>query len=665
MPEKRKTKPIQQESQNVENSALPSNGRSRVVITNIAPVVDCGAFAAKTVVDEATTISADIFTDGHDQISAEAVIKYQNEDWQHLPLQQMGNDRWEVVFYPEKTGTIQFGVRAWIDHFASWHRDFLIKRNSGMDTATDLAIGVEMIQKAADSASNPVKKQLAAKAEALQSDPGLVSDPELESLMAAHAPREFISESQMDFRILVERRKALYSTWYELFPRSAGTAGKHGTFKDVEKLLPQIAAMGFDVLYFPPIHPIGEQKRKGRNNSLTAGENDPGSPWAIGSSAGGHKAIHPQLGTLADFKNLLRKAETHGIELALDLAFQCAPDHPYVKEHPEWFKWRPDGTVQYAENPPKKYEDILPINFESPDWENLWIELHSVIMYWIEQGVTIFRVDNPHTKAFPFWQWAIGRVKETHPDVMFLAEAFTRPRLMEQLAKIGFTQSYTYFTWRNTKYELEEYIRDLTQTDLQYYFRPNFWPNTPDILTDYLVHGGEAAHIIRLILAATISSNYGVYGPVYEFGINKPHPGKEEYTDNEKYQLYSWDWKRYTRIKDYMARLNEIRRSNRALQSTANIYPAATSNDQLLAFAKYDSRSGNIILVVVNLDPWNQHDGQVQVPFWKLNLSGDRPYEVHDLLSGEKYYWQSEWNYVKLNPQQAPAHVFKVTQSFQ
>jgi starch synthase (maltosyl-transferring) len=418
--------------------------------------------------------------------------------------------------------------------------------------------------------------------------------------------------------------------------------------------------MGFDTLYFPPIHPIGEEKRKGKNNSLTAGREDPGSPWAIGNRLGGHKAIHPELGTLKDFQDLIAEARKLDIEIAMDIAYQCAPDHPYVKEHPQWFKWRPDGTVQYAENPPKKYEDILPFNFETEDWKNLWQELRSVIEYWIDKGVTVFRIDNPHTKSFAFWEWMIGEVRAKFPEVIFLAEAFTRPRIMERLAKAGFNQSYTYFTWRNTKKELEEYMTELTKTDMRYYFRPNFWPNTPDILPPEITFGGEVAHIRRLILAATLSSNYGLYGPVYEFGFTQPMHGKEEYIDNEKYELKHWDWNQYTRIKELITRVNRIRKQNTALQDTYNIEFAETTNEQIICYTKRDKRTGNLLVIAVNLDDHNTQSAQVKLPMEKIGLSWSEPYTVRDLLSGDKCKWQGEWNYVQLNPYEMPAHILRV-----
>jgi starch synthase (maltosyl-transferring) len=460
----------------------------------------------------------------------------------------------------------------------------------------------------------------------------------------------------------VERKKALFSAWYEFFPRSASQEpGKHGTFKDCEKLVPLIAEMGFDVIYFPPIHPIGKTNRKGRNNALTAKPEDPGVPWAIGGAEGGHKSIHPELGTTKDFERLIKTAKSYGIEIALDYALQCSPDHPYVKDHPDWFKWRPDGSVQHAENPPKKYQDVLPFNFETDDWVNLWEELKSIVEYWIQRGVTIFRVDNPHTKPFNFWEWMIREIRRDYPDTIFLAEAFTKPKVMQRLGKIGFSQSYTYFTWRTSKYEITTYMEELTKTEMREYFRPNFWPNTPDILTDLLQKGGEQSFLRSLIMAATLSSNYGVYGPAFDFGLSEPiAEGKEEYLNSEKYEVKHWDWFKKTRIREVMTKINQIRKENEALQSTWNLEFCDTDNHELMCFVKTSENSDNKILVVVNLSSSQTIVGYVKVPLWKLNMKYDIPYQVHDLFTGNKWHWRNEWNFVELNPFVSPFHVFRI-----
>ena len=642
-------------------------GSKRVVITNVAPQVDCGTYLAKATLEDPLTIAADIFTDGHDEIAASVMIKHRKDrQWKEYPMTFINNDHWELIFYPDKLGEYQFQVQGWVDHFSTWRKGLLKKYEAGQDITVELQIGAGLIEQAAGRAPAKEKAALGQFARTLTVEQSreaamlTATDDKLSNAMQRLKDKTLTTVFPQVLSFEVEIKRASFSTWYELFPRSASPEpGRHGTFKDVERLLPRVAAMGFDTLYFPPIHPIGEEKRKGRNNSLTAQPDDPGSPWAIGNKLGGHKAIHPELGTLKDFKRLVQKAREMGIEIAMDIAYQCAPDHPYVKEHPQWFKWRPDGTVQYAENPPKKYEDILPFNFETEDWENLWKELRSVLDYWIDNGVNIFRIDNPHTKSLYFWEWCIGEVRAKNPQVIFLAEAFTRPRIMERLAKAGFNQSYTYFTWRNTKKELEEYMTELTKGEMRYYFRPNFWPNTPDILPPEITYGGENAHIARLILAATLSSNYGLYGPVYEFGFTQPMPGKQEYVDNEKYEIKHWNWDEYTRIKELIARVNKIRKENPALQDTYNIEFAATTNDQIICYCKTDKRTGNMLIIAVNLDHFNTQAAEVRIPLEKIGMPVGQQYRVKDLLSGDKYKW-GETNYVELNPWEMPAHILRI-----
>ena len=460
--------------------------------------------------------------------------------------------------------------------------------------------------------------------------------------------------------MVVDREKARCGAWYEMFPRScAAESGAHGTFKDGERLLSYVASMGFDILYLPPIHPIGYTHRKGKNNSVTATANDPGSPWAIGSDEGGHKSVHPRLGTLEDFKRFVRKAETLGLEVALDLAYQCSPDHPYVKEHPQWFRWRPDGTVQYAENPPKKYQDIYPLDFTSDQWRELWQELKSVVEFWHEQGIRIFRVDNPHTKPLPFWEWLIGEMKRDHPEMIFLAEAFTRPKVMYRLAKLGFSQSYSYFAWRNTKPEITQYFQELTQTEVREYFRPNLWPNTPDILTEYLQFGGRPAFMIRLVLAATLGASYGIYGPAFELFEARPRePGSEEYFDSEKYEIKHWDRESADSLKEFIARINGIRRENPALQSDWSLQFHEVDNEQIICYTKQTEDLGNVVAVVVNLDPHHVQSGWVKIPVEALRL--DASYQAHDLLSGARFLWHGEKNYVALDPNMAPAHILRL-----
>lgn len=485
--------------------------------------------------------------------------------------------------------------------------------------------------------------------------------PEVVALMEKYPDRRLSIRYEKVLSVMVDRGKALFSTWYERFPRSGSPQkDRHGTLQDCKDILPEIARMGFDIFYLPPIHPIGKTNRKGKNNSPQVGPGDVGSPWAIGSQEGGHKAIHPQLGTLDDFEELMEKAKDYGIEIAMDLAFQCSPDHPYVQEHPGWFKWRPDGTVQYAENPPKKYEDILPLNFETEEWRDLWEELKSVVLFWAQKGVRIFRADNPHTKPFPFWKWLINEVKKEYPSVIFLSEAFTRPKVMYHLAKLGFSQSYTYFTWRNTKKELTDYLIELTQTEVREYFRPNFWPNTPDILPEVLQYGGRPAFLVKLVLAATLSSNYGIYGPAFELCVNEPLPLKEEYLNSEKYEIKSWDWNSPGNLKDFIARLNRIRKENSALQTCWNLQFHEVDNEYLLFYIKVYEDLSNIILVVVNLDPFHTQSGWVRVPLQECGIDPDQPYMVHELMSDDKYIWQGERNHVELNPHVLPAYIFRV-----
>jgi starch synthase (maltosyl-transferring) len=647
---------------------IATSGTKRVIITNVLPSVDNGAFPAKAIVNKQLEISADIFADGHDHIAAAIQIKHTSEkQWNELPLKFCENDRWLATYVPSILGTYQFRILAWIDHFSTWQADIHKKYLAGQDISVDLKAGVKIVQEAIGRSTGKNKEALILWADDLDNASNIEDSYALSQsyiispILNKCRDKSKVTTHPQTFEITIDPPKAGFSAWYELFPRSASAEpGKHGTFNDVINLLPRISKMGFDVLYLPPIHPIGFKHRKGRNNSLTATENDPGSPWAIGNKTGGHKAINAELGTLKDFKKLVSEARKLDIDIAMDIAFQCSPDHPYVKQHPEWFKWRADGTVQFAENPPKKYEDILPFNFESEDWQGLWEELKSVFEYWVDKGVTIFRVDNPHTKAIPFWEWAIKELKAEHPELIFLAEAFTRPRIMEQLAKAGFSQSYTYFTWRNAKWELQEYVNELTKTNLRYYFRPNFWPNTPDILTQELVTGGENMHIIKLILAATLSSNYGLYGPVYDFAINEPMPGKEEYNDNEKYEIKYWDWNCYTKIREVMTRINRIRKENPALQETFNIEFAETDNDNIICFMKSDASRENIMIIAINLDPHNTQSANIKLPLHKFGLKYDEHYTVHDLLSGDKFQWYSDRNWVSLNPYDLPAHILRM-----
>ena len=592
----------------------------------------------KRAVGEQVLVECDAFVDGHDAVVCELMWKYAGDgEWQVAPMEFRHNDHWAAPFTVEKLGRYQYKVRAWTDPFVTWRRDLVKRKDAGQDLAIDLLIGAELLPGS------------------ILGDQARTQDERYAFAMAAEPPRpspERIVESGAILEVVVDPVRARFSTWYEMFPRSARGDGTHGTFKDVIALLPYVQEMGFDVLYFPPIHPIGTTARKGKNNAVAAQPGDVGSPWAIGAAEGGHKAILPELGTFEDFASLVKEAERRGISIALDIAFQCSPDHPYVKQHPEWFRKRPDGSIQYAENPPKKYQDIYPFDFETPAWKALWEELKSVFEFWAGHGVRIFRVDNPHTKAFDFWEWCIGELKQKHPDLVFLSEAFTRPRIMHKLAKLGFTQSYTYFTWRNTKEELADYFTELTQSASREYFRPNAWPNTPDILHEALQHGGRPAFIVRVVLAATLAANYGLYGPAYELLEHVARePGSEEYLSSEKYEIRRWDRDRADSLRELIARLNRIRHDNPALQRDWSLRFHPVDNHQMLAYSK--THESNIILTVVNLDFHHPQSGWV-------DLDIDGTFQVEDLLSGGRYTWSRGRNYVQLDPHRLPAHVFRV-----
>jgi len=623
----------------------------RVVIRGVSPELECGRFPIKRVIGESVRVEADVFADGHDAIAA--VVRYRHEDdeaWSEVSMDPLGNDRWRAEFPVEKLGHYIYTVGGWIDSFQTWYRDFLKRVAADQDVAIDLQIGAKLLFDAAERATTDDAQRLRRVASTLRTDD---VDENL-AAMASNYPDRTNATNHKELRVAVDPINARFSTWYEMFPRSAGT------FKDCEAILPEIAAMGFDVLYFPPIHPIGESFRKGKNNSITAQPGEPGSPWAIGSREGGHKAVHPQLGTMEDFRHLVQAARRFGIDIALDIAYQVSPDHPYVQQNPEWFRHRPDGSIQYAENPPKKYQDIYPFDFESVRWRSLWEELKSIVEFWIEQGVKIYRVDNPHTKPFDFWEWMIRDLKKKHPELIFLSEAFTRPNIMYRLAKLGFTQSYTYFTWRNTKEELTEYFTELTQTEVQEFFRPNLWPNTPDILHEYLQRGGRPAFVARLVLAATLGSNYGIYGPAYELQENVPREKKsEEYLNSEKYEIKKRDLHDPSTLRPLIARVNAIRKENPALQSNETLQFHEVDNDQLIAYSKRTADKKNVIITVVNLDPDWKQAGFLELPMEDLGIDVRRPYRVTDLLTGREFMWQGARNYVELRPGDMPAHILR------
>lgn len=641
--------------------------QTRVIIEHIQPQLDGGAFFIKRIVGQRVTVTANVFADGHDVVECEVLYKHEKEKkWQSIRMKPTGNDEWIAQFKVEKQGFYSYFVQGWVDYALNWQHGTERKIKDNQYVKSELLEGAEYCEAILKEVSKEEQTFLKNAIGAFQDEKrydeaiAIALSERLHHIFAAHPTRLLLNQSA-ELRIYVDRKKALFSTWYEFFPRSSSAEpGKHGTFKDCERLLPRIAAMGFDTLYFPPIHPIGEINRKGKNNSTTAQEGDVGSPWGIGSQFGGHKDIHPDLGTLEDFKNLVKKAKEHNIEIAMDYALQAAPDHPYVKEHPQWFKWRPDGTVQYAENPPKKYQDIQPIYFETQDWKNLWKELLSITLFWIETcDIQIFRVDNPHTKPFYFWGWLINEVKKKHPDVLFLSEAFTRPKIMHELAKQGFTQSYTYFTWRNSKKELIEYVEELTKTDQKEFYRPNFWPNTPDINPYALQSGNESVYLHKYFLAATLSSNLGIYGPVYEYLVHQAIPGKEEYLNSEKYEVYHWDWNIQNKMTMLITRINKIRHEQPSLQQTNNIVFCATDNDQVLAYYKYDDDKQDETLMICSIDPFYEKQAWIQLPLAHLGIHQNQPIRVTDLITGNSYIWDKEWNYVSLHPA-LPFHLFKI-----
>jgi len=659
--------PVPVRPQPMEPIMTDHDGRKRVIIEAVAPSIEHGAYPIKRVPGESVTVTADIFADGHDEISASVMYRYtSSRDWHEVPMTLLDNDRWHATFTITETTDCHFTVCGRVDAFSSWKKGLLKKYEAGQDVTSDLLAGAALLRKTAASVKKATASKLHGYADII-GNTGAISDAvatasqsSLLQLMRETVDRTLDTVSPVQ-EIAVERKRALYSNWYELFPRSCSADPEgHGTFQECEKQLTAAAGMGFHIVYFPPIHPIGKKHRKGKNNSVVAKPGDPGSPWAIGSDEGGHKAVNPSLGTLDDFDRLVKHAASLGLEIALDLAYQCSPDHPYITEHPQWFRKRPDGSIQYAENPPKKYEDIVPFDFECDDWKNLWNELKSVVDFWIEHGITVFRVDNPHTKAFSFWRWLIAEIKKQHPEVLFLAEAFTRPKVMQYLAKIGFSQSYTYYTWRNTKWELTEYINELTTTGLREYFRPNFWPNTPDILPEFLQYGGRPAFVLRLMLAGTLCSNYGIYGPAYELCVREALPDREEYINSEKYEIKQWERDSPAGLRDLITRLNRIRENNAALQTMWNTTFFTTDNDSIIAFAKATPDLSNVIFVIANLDPFHTQSGWVDVPYEKFDIPEHQSYLVDDLLTDDKYVWNGNRNFVRLTPHILPVHIFRV-----
>ncbi len=703
----------------MEVGLKPNEGRSRVVIEDIKPQIDGGRHAVKRVVGDRVRVTAAIYTDGHDHVAARLLYKREAEKaWRHAPFQEVGNDLWEAEFVADAIGGWTYSVQAWVDHFGTWIHD-LHKRidaqvlpgtqaaadiavpggpeqNEGVsavdentvalqaipskdgkaitaftssavpqnDVALALRTGAILLDQASTRARDVDARTLKGVASSLrylaEKNSGFydfpLSDDSIE-LCLQYPDLNFATTYERELRLWVDRERARFSSWYEFFPRSAGFApGEHGTLRDVAARLPEVAAMGFDIVYLPPIHPIGTAFRKGKNNSVVAEPGDVGSPWAIGNTDGGHKAILRDLGTFTDFAALIAAAAANKIEIALDIAFQCAPEHPWVRDHPDWFRIRPDGTIQYAENPPKKYQDIYPINFESQDWRALWQELYSVFAFWIEKGVRVFRVDNPHTKALPFWEWCIAEVRKVTPEVIFLAEAFTRPHVMYGLAKAGYTQSYTYFSWRTEKKELTDYMTEITTEPVSDFFRGNLWPNTPDILPGFLQTENRAAFAQRVILAATLGASYGIYGPAFELGEHLPaKPGSEEYLHSEKYQLRTWDRDDPQSLAPLLTLLNQARHMHPALQQNDSLRFHTVNNDNLIAYSKTDG--DDVVLAVVNLDPEGVQTGWTELDLSALGLSPAASYSAQDLLSGETFQWSGARNYVALDPEKSPAHL--------
>lgn len=642
-------------------------GQQRVIIENVSPQLDAGRFAVKAFVGDTINVEADIFLDGHDQLAARLLYKFStDETWTEKKMSFVNNDRYEASFEINKNGFYTYTIEAWVDHAATWEHEIDMKIKDGQQVNVELLVGANILEKMVKVASKEDKVELKAAIKifkdknSYQEAIEIVYSNKMHEWISMYPDKQYLSTYKF-LKLWSDREKAAFSAWYSMFPRSAASKkDQHGTFKDVEEnVLPRMKSLGFDVLYIPPIHPIGKQFRKGKNNNTICEEGEPGVPYGIGSELGGHTAILPELGTLDDLKHLMASCREMGIELALDLAIQCSPDHPWAKDHPEWFKIRPDGTIQYAENPPKKYQDIYPINFESDNWQGLWEELKSVIMTWAEWGVRIIRVDNPHTKAFGFWEWVIAEVQAVYPDMIFLAEAFTKPKVMAQLAKLGYTHSYTYYTWRNTKAELVEYMNDLTKTEQTLYMRPNFWANTHDILPWCLQTGLEPMFIIRYFMAATLSSNYGIFGPVYEFMFSEGNPGKEEYKNSEKYEIKHWDWQMENKLTHVIRLTNLARIENSALQRTNNITFCEIQNEQVLAYLKTHS-NGNKILCIVNLDPHHRQGGMVKIPLNLIHKSPEQEYIVHDLITDARYVWRGESNFVDLDPHIMPMHLFRI-----
>jgi starch synthase (maltosyl-transferring) len=634
-----------------------ADGRRRVVTLALRPEIDGGRYPVKRCAGESFEVEADLLADGHDAIAAVLLVRHESATtWQELPLVHAGNDAWRASFPLTLLGRYRYAALAWIDQFASWRRGLERKHAAGVDVSVELLEGAQLVEEAVARGAPLVQSVRLLRDVSVDRIAHALS-PELAEQMARFPDR---SRATMhpEREVLVERALAGFSAWYELFPRSTREDGKHGTFRDAEGWLDYIAELGFDIVYLPPIHPIGHAFRKGKDNTPDAQPGDVGSPWAIGGPEGGHTAVHPDLGTLDDFDHFHRAARDRGLEVALDIAFQASPDHPWVKQHPTWFKARPDGSIQYAENPPKKYQDVYPFDFESEDWEALWAALRDVFVFWAERGVRVFRVDNPHTKPLPFWEWCLREVHARYPDAMFLSEAFTRPKLMYALAKAGFSQSYTYFSWRTTKWDLTAYANEISLPPVSEFFRPSFWPTTPDIFPEHLVHGGRPAFVQRFILAATMAASYGIYGPSYELMESTPRPGAEELARNEKYEIRTWQRDSVGSLRHVIARINRIRKQHPALHDNKSLCFHATDNELVIAYSK---RNGDdTVLCIVNLDPYHVHRAWVDLDLDRLGIAQDAAFQVHDLISGARFTWRGRRSFVELDPNVMPAHVFEV-----
>ena len=649
----------------------PSAAGARIAIEGVQPEIDGGRFPVKRAVGDVMIVEADIFCDGHDKIDAGLLYRRQSAaEWREAPMRFLGNDRWRGEFVLDANARHLYTIIAWRDADASWRDEVTKKHGAGQTISLELIEGRHLIEKTiaegarGSGADRRELQSLLGAVEQAKSDVAkleLLTSEKTQALFARAGLRTNLTRYDKELAVWVDRRRADFSAWYEMFPRSqSGDARRHGTFDDVIARLPYVRDLGFDVLYFPPIHPIGQTNRKGRNNSLAAALDDPGSPYAIGAKDGGHDAIHADLGTFSDFERLLKAAEAHGIEVALDFAIQCSPDHPWVKQHPEWFDWRPDGTIKFAENPPKKYEDIVNVHFYRDAFPSIWFALRDIVLFWADKGVRIFRVDNPHTKPFPFWEWMIREVQDLYPDVIFLAEAFTRPKPMKRLAKLGFTQSYTYFTWRNTKQELTEYLTELTQGEAHEYFRPNFFVNTPDINPVYLQTSGRAGFQVRLVLAATLACSYGVYNG-FELCEARAVTGKEEYLDSEKYEIRAWNWDHEDSIRTDVALINRLRREHPALQEFTNLKFYNAWNDQILCYGKATPDKEDFLLIAVNLDPHNAQGAHFEVPLWEFGLPDDAAIAVEDLHTGKRFTWSGKVQHVLLDPNDRPYAIWRLS----